>query len=418
MSQSGAAWYRSINSRQWKSLVAAQLGWMLDAMDVMLYAFALGAIQREFGLTSAEAGALASVTLVASAFGGIMFGVLADRIGRAKALMYSILLYSTFTALTATAGTVAELVLWRGLVGIGMGGEWSAGSVLVSETWPPEHRGKAIGIMQSGWAIGYIFAAILAAAILPAFGWRVLFMLGILPAIFILWIRRNVPEPEIWLKERALPGRKDDVLFHQIVQIFRSPLVRKTFSATIISTCVLFAYWGLFTWMPSFLSRPLEQGGAGLGIVKSSTWIIPMQIGAFGGYISFGFFADRFGRRPVFLSFLIAAAVLVPVYGQLAQHDILLLFLGPLIGFFGHGYFSVFGVMLAELFPTHVRGTAQGLTYNIGRAFSALAPFTIGALADEHGIGSALALTSAFFLLGAGLIFLLPETRGTDLTRN
>ena len=201
-------------------------------------------------------------------------------------------------------------------------------------------------------------------------------------------------------------------------QIFRFPLLRKTLSAAILSTCVLFAYWGLFTWMPSFLSRPLEQGGAGLGIVKSSTWIIPMQIGAFLGYISFGFFADRFGRRPVFLSFLIAAAVLVPVYGQLARHDILLLLLGPLIGFFGHGYFSVFGVMLAELFPTHVRGTAQGLTYNIGRAFSALAPFTIGALADEHGIGSALALTSAFFLLGAGLIFLLPETRGTDLTRN
>ena len=243
-------------------------------------------------------------------------------------------------------------------------------------------------------------------------------MLGILPAIFILWIRRNVPEPEIWLKERALPGRKDDAPFHQIVQIFRPPLVRKTLSAAIISTCVLFAYWGLFTWMPSFLSRPLEQGGAGLGIVKSSTWIIPMQIGAFLGYISFGFFADRFGRRPVFLSFLIAAAVLVPVYGQLARHDILLLLLGPLIGFFGHGYFSVFGVMLAELFPTHVRGTSQGLTYNIGRAFSALAPFTIGALADEHGIGSALALTSAFFLLGAGLIFLLPETRGTDLTGN
>lgn len=419
MSQSGASWYHSINSRQWKSLVAAQLGWMLDAMDVMLYAFALGAIQQEFGLSSAEAGALASVTLVASAFGGILFGVLADRIGRAKALMYSILLYSSFTALTATAGTVAELVLWRALVGIGMGGEWSAGSVLVSETWPSEHRGKAIGIMQSGWAIGYIFAAILAAAILPAFGWRVLFLLGILPAVFVLWIRRNVPEPEIWLKERALPGRKDDVSFHQkIVQIFRPPLVRKTLSAAIISTCVLFAYWGLFTWMPSFLSRPLEQGGAGLGIVKSSTWIIPMQIGAFLGYISFGFFADRFGRRPVFLSFLIAAAVLVPVYGQLARHEILLLFLGPFIGFFGHGYFSVFGVMLAELFPTHVRGTAQGLTYNIGRAFSALAPFTIGALADTHGIGSALALTSAFFLLGAGLIFLLPETRGTDLTGN
>lgn len=412
MSGSSTAWYRSVGSRQWKSLVAAQLGWMLDAMDVMLYAFALGTIQQEFGLTSAEAGALASVTLVASAFGGILFGVLADRIGRAKALVYSILLYSTFTALTATAGSIAELVLWRALVGIGMGGEWSAGSVLVSETWPPEHRGKAIGIMQSGWAIGYILAALLAAAILPVFGWRILFVLGILPALFTLWIRRHVPEPEIWLKERAMPGKETA---SPLQQIFRFPLLRKTLSATILSTCVLFAYWGLFTWMPSFLSRPLEQGGAGLGIVKSSTWIIPMQLGAFLGYISFGFFADRFGRRPVFLSFLIAAAVLVPVYGQLARHEVLLLLLGPLIGFFGHGYFSVFGAMLAELFPTPVRGTAQGLTYNLGRALSALAPFTIGALADQHGIGSALALTSAFFLLGAGLMFLLPETRGTDL---
>ncbi len=418
MSPSRASWYRSVGPRQWKSLVAAQLGWMLDAMDVMLYAFALGAIQLEFGLSSAEAGALASVTLVASAFGGILFGVLADRIGRAKMLMYSILLYSTFTALTATAGSIAELVLWRGLVGIGMGGEWSAGSVLVSETWPPEHRGKAIGIMQSGWALGYILAALLAAAILPMFGWRILFMLGILPALFIFWIRRHVPEPEIWLAGRDVPNNEDNSPLRRLWQIFRPPLAKKTFSAAVISTCVLFAYWGLFTWMPSFLARPLEHGGAGLGIVKSSTWIIPMQIGAFLGYLSFGFFADRFGRRPVFLSFLIAAAVLVPVYGQLARHDILLLLLGPLIGFFGHGYFSVFGVMLAELFPTHVRGTAQGLTYNVGRAFSALAPFTIGALADDYGIGSALALTSAFFLLGAGLMFLLPETRGTDLTKS
>lgn len=152
-----------------------------------------------------------------------------------------------------------------------------------------------------------------------------------------------------------------------------------------------------------------------MGIVKSSGWIVPMQIGAFFGYTSFGFFADRFGRRPVFLAFLVLAALLVPVYGQLGNHEVVLLIMGPFIGFFGHGYFSVFGAMLAELFPTNVRGTAQGLTYNIGRGFSALAPFTIGALADMHGIGTALALTSAFFLAGAGLMFLLPETRGQRL---
>ena len=405
-------WSRSISREQWKALVAAQLGWMLDAMDVMLYAFALGSIQQEFALSSAQAGALASATLVASAVGGILFGALSDKIGRAKALVYSILMYSLFTALTSTSGSIIELVLWRALVGLGMGGEWSAGSVLVSETWPSEHRGKAIGLMQSGWAIGYILAAILAALILPAFGWRMLFLVGILPAFFTLWIRRNVKEPEIWRAERQMtPASRS----HSLFEIFHPSLLRKTVFASLVTTSVLFAYWGLFTWMPSFLARPLELGGAGLGIVKSSTWIIPMQIGAFFGYTLFGVFADRFGRRPVFLVFLACAAILVPVYGQLARHELLLLILGPLIGFFGHGYFSVFGAMLAELFPTRVRGIAQGLTYNVGRAFSALAPYTIGALADEHGIGSALILTSAFFLLGGGLMFLLPETRGADL---
>lgn len=404
--------FTEINSKQWKTLFAAQLGWMLDAMDIMFYAFALVSIQKEFNLTSAEAGALASVTLIASAVGGIAFGILSDRIGRARSLIYSILSYSLFTALTATAQSVSWLIVWRCLVGFGMGGEWSSGSVLVSETWPSEHRGKAIGIMQSGWAIGYILAALFAAIILPAFGWRILFLVGILPAFLALWIRKNIDEPEIWKSNRSADKNKSTGTF---AEIFSKSLLKRTLTATLITTSVLFAYWGLFTWMPSFLSKPIEQGGAGLSIVKSSTWIIPMQIGAFFGYLSFGFFADRFGRKPVFLSFLIAAAMLVPIYGQLARHEILLLIIGPLIGFFGHGYFSVFGAMLAEIFPTRIRGTAQGFTYNIGRAFSALAPFVVGALADKSGIGNALAVTAFFFLLGAAVMMFLPETKGKEL---
>lgn len=403
---------RSITREQWKALIAAQLGWMLDAMDVMFYAFALGAIQQEFALSSAGAGALASVTLVASALGGIGFGFLADKIGRARSLMFSILAYSIFTSFTATSGSLWELFLWRSLVGLGMGGEWSAGSVLVSETWPSKHRGKAIGMMQGGWAIGYILAALLAAAILPELGWRVLFLLGIMPAFFTLWIRRNVREPEIWRSRVNDPARAHK---YASLDFFRPPLLSRTLLGSSIAMLVLFAYWGLFTWMPSFLARPLDQGGAGLGIVRSSAWIIPMQVGAFFGYTSFGFFADKFGRRPVFAFFLACAALLVPLYGQLARHEVALLILGPLIGFFGHGYFSVFGVMLSELFPTHVRATAQGLVYNVGRAFSAVAPFTVGALADVYGIGSALAITSAFFLIGAVMIFSLPETRGQEL---
>lgn len=405
-------WYSSVTREQWNVLFAAQLGWMLDAMDVMLYAFALSAIKTEFALDSATAGALASATLITSSVGGIVFGMLADRMGRAKALIYAILTYSLFTALTATAENLAQLVLWRALVGIGLGGEWSAGSVLVSETWPAEHRGKAIGLMQAGWAIGYIIAALLSAAILPSYGWRVLFVIGVFPALLTVWIRSSVKEPEVWSNRDR---DKTVSALSMLSIIFRPPLLKRTVIASLLTTSVLFAYWGLFTWMPTFLSTPIQQGGAGMSIVKSSGWIVPMQIGAFFGYTSFGFFADRFGRRPVFLAFLVLAALLVPVYGQLGNHELVLLIMGPFIGFFGHGYFSVFGAMLAELFPTNVRGTAQGLTYNIGRGFSALAPFTIGALADMHGIGTALALTSAFFLAGAGLMFLLPETRGQRL---
>ena len=248
-SATAQVWYLTISREQWKTLLAAQLGWLLDAMDVMLYAFALTVIRQEFSLDSAAAGGLASVTLIASAFGGVFFGYLADRIGRAKALMYSILVYSVFTATTATAGSVTELILWRALVGIGLGGEWSAGSVLVSETWPAEHRGKAIGLMQSGWAIGYIFAALLSAFILTSYGWRVLFAVGILPALLTFWIRRHVKEPRLWSVQVE---KKERV---QVLEIFRKPLLAKTFIASTLGASVLFAYWGLFTWVPTFLDR-------------------------------------------------------------------------------------------------------------------------------------------------------------------
>lgn len=403
-------WWRTVGRTEWQALGAASAGWMLDAMDVMLYAFALGAIREEFGLSAGAAGALASVTLLSSAAGGIVFGTLSDRFGRARMLQVAILTYSAFTALTATAQSVAALAVWRTLVGIGLGGEWSAGSVLVAETWPAAHRGKAIGIMQSGWAIGYILAAGLAAAVIPTWGWRPLFVVGVAPALLAFWIRRRVPEPARWQPSMATRNP-----FAGLGTIFRAPLLRRTLVATGTATLLLFAYWGLFTWVPAFLASPVEQGGAGMGIVRSSGWIVPMQVGAFIGYLSFGFLADRFGRRPVFLVFVLSAAVLVPLYGRAASDATLLMVLGPAIGFFGHGYFSVFGSMLAELYPTAIRGTAQGFCYNAGRAVSALAPFVVGAIADARGLGAALGVTSVFFVLAGGLVLALPETRGAEL---
>ncbi|MBL8150856.1 MAG: MFS transporter [Blastocatellia bacterium] len=402
-------WYKEISSEQWKTLFAAQLGWMLDAMDVMLYAFALTTLQKVFQMGSDKAGLVASLTLLASAFGGIGFGVVADKIGRKRALIITILIYSLCSAATATSGTFLELMLWRMLLGIGLGGEWSSGAVLVSETWPAEHRGKAIGIMQSGWALGYIAAALLSAFILPTYGWRILFLVGVFPAFLTVWIRRAVGESPIWL-DSASKGSNSN-----LVEIFRGKLARKTLLAALLTASVLFAYWGLFTWLPGFLATPVEKGGAGMSVVKTATWIIPVQLGAFFGYISFGFIADRIGRRPAFIAYLVASAILVPVYGKTGSNQTLLMILGPLVGFFGSGYFSLFGVILSELYPTAVRATGQGFTYNTGRAISALAPYTIGWLAISVGVGSALLITSFFFLTGALLIMLLPETRGEQL---
>jgi MFS family permease len=408
------SWRHDITPRQWRTLLAAHLGWLLDGMDIMLYAFALLAIQKEFGLTSGAAGALASVTLVASAIGGAFAGVLADRWGRVPVLIGSMLVYSLFTGAAATSSSVLQLAFWRALVGFGLGGEWSAGSVLIAETWPAEHRGKAVGFMQAGWALGYILAAMLAAWIIPRYGWRTLFVVGAAPALVTLWIRRGIPESEIWL---AADGRRppERSFAGGLKKLLQPPVLRRVLAATALSTSLLFAYWGLFTWIPSYLAAPLSRGGAGFDLIKSMSWIVPMQAGAFLGYILFGFLADRFGRRPVFLVFVLASAVLVPIYGLCARHENVLMIMGPLIGFFGHGYFSVFGAMFAELFDSDIRATAQGLCYNAGRAVSAAAPFVIGLAADRRGIGSALGLTAGFYVAGAVLIFALPETRGEIL---
>jgi MFS family permease len=390
---------------------------MLDAMDFMLYAMAIGQLRTYFGFNDATAGMLGTITLVMSGVGGVIFGYVADRVGRARALMATILFFSIASLGAATSQSVMQLLMWRALLGIGMGGEWASGAVLISETWPPAHRNKAISIMQSGWAIGYIAAALMAALVLGAPGagpnaWRWLFVVGVLPALFTLWIRRNVPEPETW-KTRGAKSR----LGNPFKVIFGRSLIRRTVLIILLGTAVQFAYWGIFFWLPAFLARPVSQGGAGMGVVGSLAWIIPVQIGAYLGYLTFGFIADRLGRRRTFILFMLAAALLVPIYGQMARHPTMLMLLGPVLGYFGHGYFSLFGSFIAELYPTAIRATAQGTSYNIGRMAGAVAPYTIGAVATLPGIGIGLALgvTSAFFLLGAALIFTLPDRSGQEL---
>lgn len=397
----------AVERSAWRALFAAQLGWMLDAMDFLLFSFALLPIQREFALSSATMGSLTSVALVAGAAGGISFGKLADAIGRVRAMTLSILLYSLATAGLATSQALWQLVAWRVLVGFGMGGEWSCGSVLVAETWPAQHRAKAMGIMQSGWAIGALIAAALSALVLGSYGWRVLFLIGALPAVAAFFIRRNVEEPPIWRQRKPEPSRWSEM--------FSRPFIGYTIIATLLSSSVLVAYWGVMTWLPAFLASPIEKGGAGLTVTKSAAWLILLQIGAFFGYITFGWFADRFGRRVSFTFFMIAAAAVVPLFAFGARSKFTLLTIGPLVGYFAHGYFSVFGTMLAELFPTRFRASAQGFCYNAGRLASAAAPLAIGAAAQRHGLGSAIAIDALFFGVGGVLIWFLPETKGAEL---
>ena len=400
--------FPDVDRRAWRALAAAQLGWMLDAMDFLLFTYAVIQIREEFALSRPMMGALTSVALVASAAGGILFGRLADRYGRVRTMTWSILLYSGATAGLATATALWQLVTWRVLVGIGMGGEWSAGSVLVAEVWPAKHRAKAMGIMQSGWAIGALFAAALSALVLERYGWRVLFAIGVLPAIAAFYIRRNIEEPRVWRERVVSTTRWSDM--------FRGSLVRRTIVATLLASSVLIAFWGLVTWLPAFLASPVSEGGAGMTITKSAAWLIGLQIGAFLGYITFGYIADRIGRRPAFTLFMIGATAVVPTFALAARNPAVLLAIGPLVGYFAHGYFSLFGAMLAELFPTSIRASAQGFCYNAGRLMSALAPLAIGSAAQRYGLGTAIAFNSLFFLVGGGLIWLLPETRGKELT--
>ena len=226
-----------------------------------------------------------------------------------------------------------------------------------------------------------------------------------------IWIRRSIPEPEIWRS-----GIRDRVRPASFLSIFRGDLLRKTLTASLLASSVLVAYWGLFSWLPGFLATPVSEGGAGLTLTRSALWIVLVQLGALAGYLSFGWIADLLGRRPAFTLFMVGAALVVPLYA-LAPSARVLTFVGPLVGFFGSGYFSVFGAMLSELYPTDIRATAQGFCYNVGRLFSAAAPFLIGLAAEERGMGAALTINSFFFVVGGIIVWLLPETRGVKLDR-
>jgi MFS family permease len=410
-------WWRVANATSRRALVAASLGWALDAFDVMLFSLTLASVIADLGLTKTQAGALGSITLLGGAAGGLIFGHIADRFGRTRAMIASVLLYSIFTAACGLSQTLWQFAVFRALLGLGMGGEWASGAALVSETWPAKHRGRALGFMQSSWAIGFAVAALVVGFVLPRWGWRAVFFVGILPAFFTLWIRRNVDEPEVWKANRgaARAAASGGAPARRFRDIFRAPMLGLTVAVTFMNACALFGWWGLNGWVPAYLSLPVAQGGVGLGTESMSWFIVAMQVGMWLGYVSFGYISDAIGRKRVYVAYLVMASLLLPLYGSLTV-PVALLFLGPFVAFFGTGFFSGFGAVTAEIYPTAIRATAQGFTYNLGRIASAAAPFTVGRLATSHGFSAAFAVAGAVYLLGAITWAWIPETRGRELT--
>ena len=407
---------------QRRTLLAASLGWMLDAFDAMLYALVLAHIMSDLGMSKATSGFLATLTLLASGIGGVMFGFLADRIGRKRALMLSILTYSLCSFASGLSTSILMLAIFRFVLGLGMGGEWNTGATLVAETWPTELRAKAISIVQSSWAIGYALAALVAGIVLHYANWRMVFFVGVLPAIVTLWIQNSVPESEMWQEHQRRAKDSTEVASQQarhehasFIGIFQPPYMRYTLALLFANFFGMFAWWGLFTWLPPYLSLPVSQGGRGFGVVGTTTLLVTLNLfGMFPGYASFGWIADRLGRRRSFLLYTLSAAILVPLYAA-ARQPWLILILGMLTAFFGTGFFSGSGIIGSEVFPTRVRARALGFTYNGARTMSSIAPYVIGRVGQAKGLSWAFFLCSAAFFLSMLTATQLPETRGKVL---
>jgi MFS family permease len=403
--------WSAATTAQRRVVIAAALGWMLDAFDVMLSSLVLATLMRAFSMSRTTAGLLNALTLIASAAGGLLFGVLADRYGRRRMLGASILVYSIFTFACGLSTSIAMLAACRFVLGLGMGGEWNTGAALVAETWPSALRGRALGIVQSSWAVGYALSAVVAGAILSYTGgahggWRWVFFAGILPAGLVFWIQSHVPEPEVWQRAHAAGARK-------------SGNVRGSVKALIVLTATntfgMFGWWGLFTWIPAYLVLPVSQGGRGFAALGLTGFLVTVNlVGMLPGYLLFGVFADRFGRRRTFVVYLAAAAAAVPLLAGARQAGWILAF-ACVAAFFGTGFFTGSGVIGSEIFPTESRATALGISYNVARGLSALAPVTVGALSERHGLAWAFGASAIAFAAATCVALLLPETRGVEL---
>jgi MFS family permease len=410
-------WLQSTTASERRALLATYAGYGLDGFDFMVYSFVIPTLLTLWSMSKAQAGYIASGALITSAIGGWAAGVLADRFGRARILQLTVIWFAVFTFLSGFTHTFGELFFTRAMQGFGFGGEWSVGSVLVAEIIDARHRGKATGLVQSSWSVGWAAAALAfwAVSILapPAIAWKILFWLGILPGLLVIYIRRNVPEPAIFTQMNAQRLRTAGRAARRRVflDIFRPPLLRTTVLATLMSTGMLGAYYSITTWLPTFLATDRH-----LSVGATTGYLMMVITGSLAGYLVSAWLTDAIGRRRSFMLFAACAMVLILLYVRMPVAGGMFLIGFPL-GFFILGIFSGMGAWLAELYPSAVRGSGQGFTYSVGRGIGGFCPSLIGVLSTRFPLGDAIAgFTVAAYALVIVSAWAIPETRGRVLT--
>ena len=396
-----------------RALLASVLGYAMDGFDLLILGFMLPVIAADLHLSSAQAGSLVTWTLIGAVAGGLIFGVLSDYFGRVRMLTWTILIFAVFTGLCALAQGYADLLIYRTIAGIGLGGEFGIGMTLVAEAWPADRRARVSSYVGLGWQLGVLAAALLTPLLLPLIGWRGMFAVGLLPAVVSFVVRRRVEEPALFI-ERAAHRRGT-------TGNGRRPLPLKSLIADRRSTCASvgiailcsvqnFGYYGLMIWLPSYLSKTF-----GYSLTKSGLWTAVTVVGMGAGIWLFGIAADRFGRKPTFLAYQAGAVIMVFVYAQLTT-PIALLVGGAIMGVFVNGMIGGYGALISELYPTEARATAQNVLFNIGRAVGGFGPVAVGALAARYSFGAALGMLASIYALDIlATLFLIPERRGAAL---
>ena len=397
----------TVDRKAIKALIGSALGYAMDGFDLLILGFMLKAISTDLALTPAQGGSLVTATLIGAVVGGISFGILSDKIGRVRVLAYTIVVFAVFTGLCGIARGYYDLLLYRTLAGLGLGGEFGIGMALVAEAWPASMRARASSYVGLGWQAGVLAAAIVTPILLPVIGWRGMFLLGIFPAVVAYFIRKSLHEPEVFIKK--LHDRPKVSALHLLVDSVET--TKLSIGMIVLTSVQNFGYYGVMIWLPSYLSTRF-----GFALTQSAVWTMVTIAGMAIGIFMFGHIADRIGRRPAFLSYMVGAAVMVVVYSRLTDPTALL-FAGAVMGFFVNGMLGGYGALMSELYPTAARATAQNVLFNAGRAVGGAGPVVIGYVASVYSFETAIALLAALYCLDIlALWFLIPERRGAALS--